>query len=357
MVKFQIVKLSEMPQCEFEMWQSICDQNPNFRSPYFQPAFTKCVARVRDDAFVILATQDGHRRGYLPVQVNLSKHAMPIGGKLNDLHGMICDQDFNFDIDSMLAATGLKSYSFHSACVGIQGFETNQFETLQSPTIDLASGVDKYLDWVKRQSVTVRRQGQKTRKMISEVGPLRFDFHTEDESTFERVIELKREQYLRTKTFDLFSLDWALDLVGQIYRTNKEEFSGVLSVLWAGDELIAGHMGLRSKSVLHYWFPVYNNRFAKYSPGIQLLLEMCKGAAHSGLESIDLGYGNQEFKQKLSNTHYDSVCGKLATSRISFSASRQWHFAKKWMMSTAVRPHVKNVVRTINPSFGHWVFR
>ena len=67
------------------------------------------------------------------------------------------------------------------------------------------------------------------------------------------------------------------------------------------NELIAAHMGMRSHSIWHYWFPAYNPRFSKYSPGLILLLKMAESAASLGLSRIDLGRGDEQYKSRLAS--------------------------------------------------------
>ncbi len=356
MNKFQILKLNDLPQKDGDTWQAICDQNLRFQNPFFQPSFARCVNQAHPGVSLVVAEQDGCPAAFMPIQTYSSHRAGPVGGKLNDLQGMVVGPDLDVDVHAMLQATGLKSFAFHAA-QKIGGFEKHQFESAESPIIDLSSGYGNYFSWVTANSRTVKKQGQKTRKMLSELGPLRFEFDCRDRTTFKRVIEMKRQKYRRTKTFDLFSLDWAKRLIELIFETQESKFAGVLSVLWAGDHLVAGHLGIRSCSKLHYWFPIFDPRFRQYSPGIQLVLEISRAAFNAGLIEFDLGYGDQPFKYKLANSGYQIVCGKLADSRLAFAASRQFHFTRKWLLSRSLRPHVKYIVRSINPSFGHWVFR
>ena len=58
-------------------------------------------------------------------------------------------------------------------------------------------------------------------------------------------------------------------------------------------------MGMRSKTVLHGWFAAYDPAFAKYSPGILLLLDMAKRASSPGISIIDMGKGSEPYKQRL----------------------------------------------------------
>ena len=357
MISYRLVPLQQLPKANLDAWQRTANVDPRYSSPYFQPAFSRLVAGVRDDAYVILAEHEKELCGLLPIQMPKAGHAQPIGGKLNDLHGMLHLRPFRMDHQELLRQTRIKTFSFHSAMQSEDLVEQCQFETVISPCINLQTGFESYFKRVTRKSKTIRRQGQKTRKLISEVGPLRFEFHQIGQEWLERTLHHKLLRYRKTKTFDLFSLPWPTQLLSRIVETQLPSFAGVHSVLFAGDQMVASHVGIRSQNVLHYWFPTYDSRFKKYSPGIQLILEMCRCSRTHGIEKLDLGYGRQGFKYKLANEHYETSYGQFAGSRLQNSLSRRLHFAKKWMKESSLQPFAKNIIRTIHPRFGHRVFR
>jgi CelD/BcsL family acetyltransferase involved in cellulose biosynthesis len=74
---------------------------------------------------------------------------------------------------------------------------------------------------------------------------------------------------------------------------------GCYQLLYAGDRLVAGHFGMRSRTVWHCWFPVYDMEMANYSPGLILHLKMAAHAPSAGLHTIDLDRGRSEYKTRL----------------------------------------------------------
>jgi CelD/BcsL family acetyltransferase involved in cellulose biosynthesis len=79
--------------------------------------------------------------------------------------------------------------------------------------------------------------------------------------------------------------------------TRTEGFSGVSSMLYAGDKPVAGHFGLRSDRVMAHWFPAYDTRFGSYSPGLAMHLGLAEGAAAAAIQHIDMGPGAEGYKQ------------------------------------------------------------
>ena len=104
-----------------------------------------------------------------------------------------------------------------------------------------------------------------------------------------RLIEWKSAQYRRTGKTDWFSIPWVAALIERLHGVEAPGFAGLLSALWAGDELVAAHFGLRSRTVWHWWYPAYDRQYAADSPGLILDLAMAGHAEAQGLERIDLG--------------------------------------------------------------------
>jgi CelD/BcsL family acetyltransferase involved in cellulose biosynthesis len=85
----------------------------------------------------------------------------------------------------------------------------------------------------------------------------------------------------------------------------------MLSLLYAGETLVAGHFGMRSSTVWHYWFPAYDRQFARFSPGLALLLKMAQHAEELGLRCIDLGTGMSLYKKRLMNASVSVAEGSI----------------------------------------------
>ena len=56
---------------------------------------------------------------------------------------------------------------------------------------------------------------------------------------------------MRTGALDIFTREWVLETVRRVHQASGECFGGVLSALYAGDDLVAAHLGLRSATVWH----------------------------------------------------------------------------------------------------------
>jgi len=68
--------------------------------------------------------------------------------------------------------------------------------------------------------------------------------------------------------------------------------------------LVASHFGLQCGPLLHYWFPVYDNRFSAYSPGRILYRHILLAAQAHGIECIDRGEGDSPAKRDFANEEH-----------------------------------------------------
>jgi CelD/BcsL family acetyltransferase involved in cellulose biosynthesis len=228
---------------------------------------------------------------------------------------------------------------------------------LDSHFIDLRAGWPAYQDWSKKNSKTIKRQGQKTRSLIRDVGPLKFEFDCANAEVLEQLIELKRSKYTRSKTFDILSVDWAANLLREISTIETPNFQGLLSVLFAGDELVAVHFGMLTDDVLHYWFPVFDPAFSRYSPGTELILSVAEEAAKRGVNKVDFGYGDDLYKFKFCNGRESVCCGKVTTKELSFQIAKRRYQLRQKLKAIPMKKAAKSLLRKVFPGFGQWNFK
>jgi CelD/BcsL family acetyltransferase involved in cellulose biosynthesis len=124
-------------------------------------------------------------------------------------------------------------------------------------------------------------------------------------------MDLKSYQDNRTGVGNHFGMAWVRSVIEKIHATQRNEFAGVLSLLYAGDRLVAGYFGVRSRTVLHYWIPACDPVIATYLPEMNLILNMAKHGSTVGLRTIGFDSGRALHKRKLSNGSIPVAKGKL----------------------------------------------
>lgn len=341
-------------------WEELRSANQRLTSPYFDVEFTRAVAKVRDDVRISLLIDQETEDvvGFLPYQQVSPIHGEPVGGRLNDWHGLITEETQPAArFKQVLSEAGLRSFGIHAATNYDASYEPYIFEAMKTYHLDLSDGWNAYRKWIRKHSSTVKRQGQKTRGLEREVGPISFEFDCPNATVLEELIDLKRAKYQRTKTFDILSVEWAANLLREIFQIQKPQFKGLLSVLRAGDKLIAVHFGMLTGDTLHYWFPTFDNQYSRYSPGTELLMQVAEEASRRGIKKVDLGYGDDPYKLKFSNGFGETCCGRINFSRIGFHAAKQRYIIRKKLKGIPMKPLAKKLLRGVFPGFGQWNFK
>ena len=339
-------------------WNKLRQDNPKLASPYYDLRFIHCVDQVRSDVEIAILKNKSTIVGFFPYQRVSKTTADPVGGMMNDYHGLVGPESLGQYLPEVLRKCGLSAYRFHALQ---NNFTTDDqkfvYRKLPCPFVDLSQGFGNYHKRVCRHTSTMRRQRQKTRKMEREVGELSLEFDCRDEKVLETLTRWKRAKYQRTRTFDILSVDWTANLLRQVFETRATQFQGLLNVYRAGEHIVAAHMGMLSNGILHYWFPVINQDFARYSPGTQMFLEIANEAADRDVHTIDLGYGDDGFKSKWALDRkfvsYGMIDFNLPRRWASQLADRLWVAGK----SFPGREQTKKVLRRLFPEFGKRSYR
>ena len=297
-MKITIVPGRHLTPEHIRAWSALQVAVPALSSPFLCPEFTVAVAAVRDDVRVAVLEQGGRMVGFFPHQRGRWFVGEPVGGWLNDLQGVIIPPGADWDAGSLIRACGLLEWRFGRLLASQEPFAPSHVRRHASAFIDVSGGYDGYLAEKRRAGVDpehVQQLERKTRNIEREIGPLRFEPHSDDSDVLAALMRWKVARYAPRGYRDTFAIPWARRLVERVHATQTRGFGGILSVLYAGDEVAAAHMGLRSHSLWHFWFPAYNPRFARYSPGLMLLLKMAQHASAAGLQGIEMGGGSYAF--------------------------------------------------------------
>ena len=88
-----------------------------------------------------------------------------------------------------------------------------------------------------------------------------------DTSALRMLAAWKSDQYRRTNHVDRFERPWLLGLLEGLLATRNDYLSGLISVLYAGDQPVAAQFGLRAGNILVGWFTAYDARLPGTHPG------------------------------------------------------------------------------------------
>ncbi len=343
-------------------------------SPFLSLQFAEAVDRARGDVWVAVigdfnnqpsglpARPTGATRSFFPFhRLDPSpwgtRRIAPVGRFLNDAQAVIgpadalpWDQlarsmDVTIDLHAALATEPSVAVAHELRAVGAYKSQWSDCSTC-------------YLRRLRKSHRTIAKQDQKTRKLAREIGPLRLEIDCRDEAVAQRLIAMKRFQYKRTHILDHFAPVWTRRLMFELASgpgntdLSATPMRRLVSVLWAGDRLIAGHLGLIESGRMHYWFPVYDPELAMYSPGTGLYVELLAAASDHGIGSIDMGYGDQPYKRKQTTATSKLFSGRITHCPVDRWLSRVARTSQSIGRRLPWRPMLKRFARTIVPQFG-----
>jgi CelD/BcsL family acetyltransferase involved in cellulose biosynthesis len=116
--------------------------------------------------------------------------------------------------------------------------------------------------------------------------------------------------------------------------------------------VVASHIGFREGSLLHYWFPAYDTRYSKYSPGTALFIELVRCASEHGIEAIDMGFGEQPYKRKQTDVQSDVAFGYASDSGLRRTMYRAGLVRQQFVKSLPMKETLKYVLRRLHPRAG-----
>ncbi|ADG88640.1 GNAT family N-acetyltransferase [Thermobispora bispora] len=322
-MRISVVHPKDLGEPELARWREFQAADPEQDNPFLCPEFVQTVGLLRPQVRVAVIADGSGIWGFFPYERHPLGIGRPVAAGLTDLQGMVYARGLELDAVGLLRATGLAVWEFDHLHPGQPMFAPHHESRHPSPIIELAGGYDEYLATLRRKSPTTYRMTRYKRNRLGrEVGEVRHVAESTDTAALRRVMHWKSQQYRRTGRMDRFAHPWIVELVERLHAIRTDRFAGSLSLLYAGDELVAGHFGLRTGSQLCTWFPAYDTRFGKYSPGLLQHLAMAQDFAAAGLRHIDMGRGPKDYKEQLKTRDLEVAEGRVA--RASAGAAVHW---------------------------------
>lgn len=322
-MKISVVRPRELGGPERARWRELQKADPSLDNPFLSVEFALAMDQLRDYVRVAVIENEDRIVGFFPYERHNFGIGKPLGGFLTTCHGLIAVPDLQLDARALLRACRLTVYDFDHLVAGQPTFAPYESDVRPAPVMDFTTGFDKWLDQVKANSPkNLKTVRYKERKLGREHGELRLAWASDDECELRTLLSWKSDQYRRTGRVDRFAQPWIVELTGLMHASRSPDFSGVLTMLYAGDVPVAGHFGLMTATTLVGWFPAYDTEYARYSPGIVHHMQMAEAAAKSGLHIIDMGKGGKEYKDWLKSGTLYVAEGRV--SRPTPAAAVHW---------------------------------
>lgn len=314
-MRVELVSPVSLGPSELARWSEL-QQQPVYRSPFFRPEFALAIGQLRDVRVAVIE-DGGTVIGFFPFEAPSRRTGRPLGWPHSNYHGPVLAADAELDPRELVRACELGTWTYDHVPAELSEFGAHSFGRARSPYVDLSRGFEHYLAGRRRHSKVRTVLGRLARKLTREVGPVSFVLESHDAALLHQLVEWKRLQYAETGVRDVLARAESRALLEAIHAVRAAEFSGTLSVLYAGDELVALEFGMRSSRVWHSWFPAYNRALGKYSPGYMILLELARGAAALEIREVDLGKGEAPYKLILASGSHELLEGCVGANALA----------------------------------------
>ena len=313
----RVIAPRELADSERALWRSMCERDSVLGNPFYCLQFPEAVADCGIDVRVCVIEWEGQTVGYFPFQFKNAltrwlAAAERVGEEMSDYCGLVATSTLTVDAAKLLQLSRLSSFSFSH----LDQEQRRHGLSGEKSEIGLQSrmergGISYWQELCTRDAGLARDTRRRTRGLVEKLGPLRFEFKRRGpHGALEHLIHAKREQYARTQTPDALAEPWKRKLLHRLADVQEPGFEGVLSTLYAGDTWLASHFGIRSPTVLHHWFPVYNPDMSRYAPGRLLNRFLIEAADTYGFSVIDFGAGDSPAKRDFANASHDFTRGR-----------------------------------------------
>ncbi|MFE9648456.1 GNAT family N-acetyltransferase [Streptomyces sp. NPDC006365] len=318
-------------------WHKAMDESPDYANPFLAPEFAAGIGGCRGGARVAVLHERGEPVGFFPYERNSLGVGRAIGLGLSDCQALVHRPGITWDTEQLLRACGLSVFEFDHLVAEQKPFGRHVTGTFPSPVLDLKPGDGDYAQWLRATYPGIAKTTlKKERRLGRDLGEMRFVFDERDPRVLRTLMRWKSAQYRRTGRMDRFARPWIVDLVDHLFQVREEHFTGVLSVVYAGDRPVAAHFGPRSRTVFAAWFTAYDPEFRYYSPGLIMHLRMAEAAARDGVRLMDMGRGDKEYKDWLKTRELRVAEGFATRSHPVATAHRLWRRPVRGLRNTVL---------------------
>lgn len=329
-LKFALYRPAEMSAELWQAYAALRDARAIYDDPFFDPDFAKLVGEVREDTRIGVAFDNDEAVGIWALHVRPGGWARPIGGAFSDWHGPILKTGQKLSERGFLAGLELSGMTVAGLLPQAMSV-TDGLRRVGANMTDLSMGWDAYL---ARQQSAWPKHFKKMRRLYRNIER---DFSTHefvwDDScarSFNRLIEMKRDQFARTGLHNVLKPEWARSLLERLHGFEGPRLRARLVTLYFDDHHAASELNLQSDKVMHGWLTAYNRDLGSYSPGNVLVQELLPRLVQNKILTYDSGPGLDHYKRHYTNYQLPIEAGTLRSSCETLALSRLAGQAWRW---------------------------
>ena len=213
-MKITLTAIDRLTPEQLDAWSRFQRSDPALASPYFRPEFVRVASACRGGVEAAVMEEDGKPAGFFPFQREGSDVGRPVAAPLSDFQGVIARPGLAWNARDLIRGCELSVWHFDHLVAAQQAFASCHWVVAPSAYMDLSHGFEAYQQ--ERHDAGYREISQalrKMRKVENQLGPLRFEPHTTDESVFQSMLRWKAQQYYRSNQTDVFQFPWVVELL------------------------------------------------------------------------------------------------------------------------------------------------
>lgn len=325
-----VIRPNELGVTEENLWRDYQNLSPLGRNPFFSLTYVRAACRADERGRVAAVEDDGRIRAFIPYTSGPDRIATALGGGQTALDGIVSAGD-PIDLRLAIHKAELRGWRFSHAPTEQHTLDPYRYEgDYHSEPINFADLRDGYDGYVQGLSGSVKKRISRTgtyrRAVQREIGEISFDWNSSDHSHLDLLLDWKSAQFEGVRHW--LSTPGIHDFVRELADSNSADCTGVTSVLSAGGKPISIVFSLQCGTILAPWILAYDHDYSRFSPGTIEWLVLFEEAAKRGVEMVDFGYGNNQYKQRFGNATYGVGGGGVWASRLGSTARSLYRRAR-----------------------------
>lgn len=325
-----VVRPAELGVGEEKQWREFQTSYPMAALPNYSLTFARAASRGDENGRVAIVENDGAIHAFIPYTKGDNGIATTLGEGQAMVDGLVSSND-PIDLRQVIRRVGLRGWIFSRAPAEQIPVDPYRYEGSyhwqEIHFVDLRNGHDAYRQALpKSVKKRISRTAGYRRALERQVGEVSFTWNSGDSDTLSLLLKWKSAQFEYVRRW--LSVPSSRPMVDELAASDNEDCSGVTSVLYAGSKPIAIVLSLRSGHILTPWILAYDPEYSRFSPGTIEWLALFEEAATRGVEILDFGYADYQYKQRFGNASYMVSGGAVWASRLESAARSAYRRAR-----------------------------
>ena len=326
---------------ELSVWGRTQATNDQLDSPFFRPEFAAILHGARKDVEVAVITEKGFPIAFFPFHRVRRSLGRPLGLSLGEFQGVVQTRAFKGDAVELVKACGISVWDYsrvQRSQVWCQEYE------------QMSTGFEAYCEMLRHRGSNEMQEADKNYHRIErDVGAVKLVLNYHQEDMLTSFLRWKEQEAKTTGLVNRWGAKWIEPTLRAALQEKQMPFMGICAGLYAGNQLVAVEIGLRSQQVYQSLGGAFDPNYLRYAPSQSIRFTFLRWAAEHGIQRIDLGHGKEEYKIRLATGEHMLAEGSIAVTPFTqFTRSVWWKVRK-----IANYPALKGPASLLHKGYSH----